>query len=187
MKLSEINEKNKVKISQGNANIICNDGSCSIDSNIGILGVEINYIGKTEITPQLPKGWFLQGNSSKIIIFTLQQIPIDKIELFTYEGLVDIKSVIVADLEGKKVPTNIIKAQPKWSNQDWSMDVEGVSWENFKDKSKKGIINKTKFNLPDYNLPKINKKDLKKIKRRATTAISRNISNPSSSGGSGGY
>ena len=79
MKLSEINEKNKVKISEGNANIICNDGSCSIDSNIGIMGIEINYTGKAEITPQLPEGWFLQGSNSKIIIFTLQQIPIEKI------------------------------------------------------------------------------------------------------------
>jgi len=186
MKLSEINEKNKVKISKGNANIICDDGSCSIDSNIGIMGIEINYVGKAEITPQLPEGWFLQGNNSKIVIFTLQQIPIEKTELFTYQGLVDIKSVIVADLEAKKVPTNVIKVKPKWTNQDWSMDVEGVTWENLKDKSKKGIINKTKFNLPDYGLPEVDKTktnvDKTKIRTRRRTTTSR-----VSSGGSGGY
>ena len=179
MKLSEINEKNKVKISEGSANIICNDGSCSIDSNIGIMGIEINYTGKAKITPQLPEGWFLQGSNSKIIIFTLQQIPIEKTELFTYEGLVEIKSVIVADIEAKKVPTNIIKVKPKWENQDWSMNVEGVTWENFKDKSKKGIINKTKYNLPDYDLPKVDKTKIKKIKRRKPTSTS--------GGSSGGY
>ena len=184
MKLSEINEKNKVKISEGNANIICNDGSCSIDSNIGIMGIEINYTGKAEITPKLPEGWFLQGSNSKIIIFTLQQIPIEKTELFTYEGLVEIKSVIVADIEAKKVPTNIIKVKPKWENQDWSMNVEGVTWENFKDKSKKGIINKTKYNLPDYDLPKVDKTKIK-TKRRTTT--SSYTTGGGSSGGSGGY
>ena len=184
MKLSEINEKNKVKISEGNANIICNDGSCSIDSNIGIMGIEINYTGKAEITPQLPEGWFLQGSNSKIIIFTLQQIPIEKTELFTYKGLVQIKSVIVADIEAKKVPTNIIKVKPKWENQDWSMNVEGVTWENFKDKSKKGIINKTIYNLPDYDLPKVDKTKIK-TKRRTTT--SSYTTGGGSSGGSGGY
>ena len=183
MKLSEINEKNKVKISEGNANIICNDGSCSIDSNIGIMGIEINYTGKAEITPQLPEGWFLQGSNSKIIIFTLQQIPIEKTELFTYEGLVEIKSVIVADIEAKKVPTNIIKVKPKWENQDWSMNVEGVTWENFKDKSKKGIINKTKYNLPDYDLPKVEK--ITKEKREKYKNFTRKLRETSRS--TGGY
>jgi len=183
MKLSEINEKNKVKISEGNANIICNDGSCSIDSNIGIMGIEINYTGKAEITPQLPEGWFLQGSNSKIIIFTLQQIHIEKKELFTYEGLVEIKSVIVADIEAKKVPTNIIKVKPKWENQDWSMNVEGVTWENFKDKSKKGIINKTKYNLPDYDLPKVDK--ITKEKRKKYKNFTRKLRETSRS--TGGY
>jgi len=183
MKLSEINEKNKVKISEGNANIICNDGSCSIDSNIGIMGIEINYTGKAEITPQLPEGWFLQGSNSKIIIFTLQQIPIEKTELFTYEGLVEIKSVIVADIEAKKVPTNIIKVKPKWENQDWSMNVEGVTWENFKDKSKKGIINKTIYNLPDYDLPKVDK--ITKEKREKYKNFTRKLRETSRS--TGGY
>ena len=183
MKLSEINEKNKVKISEGNANIICNDGSCSIDSNIGIMGIEINYTGKAEITPELPEGWFLQGSNSKIIIFTLQQIPIEKTELFTYEGLVEIKSVIVADIEAKKVPTNIIKVKPKWENQDWSMNVEGVTWENFKDKSKKGIINKTIYNLPDYDLPKVDK--ITKEKREKYKNFTRKLRETSRS--TGGY
>ena len=183
MKLSEINEKNKVKISEGNANIICNDGSCSIDSNVGIMGIEINYTGKAEITPKLPEGWFLQGSNSKIIIFTLQQIPIEKTELFTYEGLVEIKSVIVADIEAKKVPTNIIKVKPKWENQDWSMNVEGVTWENFKDKSKKGIINKTKYNLPDYDLPKVDK--ITKEKRKKYKNFTRKLRETSRS--TGGY
>ena len=183
MKLSEINEKNKVKISEGNANIICNDGSCSIDSNIGIMGIEINYTGKAEITPQLPEGWFLQGSNSKMLIFTLQQIPIEKTELFTYEGLVEIKSVIVADIEAKKVPTNIIKVKPKWENQDWSMNVEGVTWENFKDKSKKGIINKTKYNLPDYDLPKVEK--ITKEKREKYKNFTRKLRETSRS--TGGY
>ena len=183
MKLSEINEKNKVKISEGNANIICNDGSCSIDSNIGIMGIEINYTGKAEITPQLPEGWFLQGSNSKMLIFTLQQIPIEKTELFIYEGLVEIKSVIVADIEAKKVPTNIIKVKPKWENQDWSMNVEGVTWENFKDKSKKGIINKTKYNLPDYDLPKVEK--ITKEKREKYKNFTRKLRETSRS--TGGY
>ena len=61
------------------------------------------------------------------------------------------------------------------------MNVEGVTWENFKDKSKKGIINKTKYNLPDYDLPKVDKTKIK-TKRRTSTSTS-----GGSSGGSGGY
>ena len=183
MRLSEINKNNKSKISQGKASIICNEGICAIDSDIGIMGIEINYTGKAEITPQLPEGWYLQGSNSKILIFTLQQIPIEKTELFTYKGLVEIKSVTIADYEAKRVITNITKVKPTWLNQVWSMDVEADTWDNLKDKSKTGIINKTKYNLPDYDLPKVEK--ITKEKREKYKNFTRKLRETSRS--TGGY
>ena len=66
MKISQLN---KIKrISDGKATIICNDGECSVDCNVDIMGIQIHFKGKAEITPNLPKGWFMQGNKNTILI-----------------------------------------------------------------------------------------------------------------------
>ena len=166
-KISEVYDFSS-KIASGTATISCEEGECLISSNKEIMGIEINFRGKANITPELPEGWYLRGNNSKIIIFTLQNVPIKNQLLFKYEGVIELKKVIVANTEAKQFKCIIKKNKSKWLNQDWSMNVEGVTWENFKDKSKKGIINKTKYNLPDYDLPKAEptKKTIKTTQRR---------------------
>ena len=51
------------------------------------------------------------------------------------------------------------------------MDVEADTWDNFKDKRRKGKVRVTSYNLPDYNLPKVKptKKTKKTVQRRSRT------------------
>tara|TARA_Y100000592_G_scaffold97451_1_gene168222 strand:- start:588 stop:1121 length:534 start_codon:yes stop_codon:yes gene_type:complete len=175
-------ELNKTKLADGKSSIICNDGDCFIESNVDILGIEINFTGKAKITPTLPDGWIMQGNKSKMILFTLQGLPIKNQKLFTYIGEVKINKIIVANKDAKRISCEIRNVEASWTRQNWSMDIEADTWDNFKNKAKKGKISKTKYNLPDYGLPEVDKTKIKKTKRRTTT-----YTGGGSSGSTGGY
>ena len=86
--------------------------------------------------------------------------------------------------EAKRISCSIRNVEASWTRQNWSMDIEADTWDNFKSKSKKGKISKTKYNLPDYGLPELDKTKIK-TKRRTTT--SSYTTGGGSSGGSGGY
>ena len=152
-KISEIYDFSS-KIASGTATISCEKGECLISSNTDIMGIQIDFKGKANITPQLPENWYLQGNRKKMIIFTLQNLPIKNQLLFTYEGIINIKRIIVVNSEGKKFKCAIKKDKSQWTNQDWSLDVEADTWNNFKDITDNGKVNQTTYNLPDYDLPK---------------------------------
>ena len=86
--------------------------------------------------------------------------------------------------DAKRIFCAIRNVEASWTRQNWSMDIEADTWDNFKNKSKKGKISKTKYNLPDYGLPEVDKTKIK-TKRRTTT--SSYTTGGGSSGGSGGY
>tara|TARA_Y100001937_G_C7039122_1_gene293777 strand:+ start:343 stop:885 length:543 start_codon:yes stop_codon:yes gene_type:complete len=176
----------KTKLGYGKSSIICNDGECSIESNVDILGIQIDFVGIADITPTLPNGWIMQGNKNKMVLIALQGLPIKNQKLFTYEGTFTIKKVIVANNEARRIICNIENVNPVWTNQQWSMDIEADNWDNFKSRVKKGKATTTKYNLPDYGLPEVDKTktnvDKTKIRTRRRTTTSR-----VSSGGSGGY
>ena len=164
--------ENKHKLYDGYSKIICNDGECSIESNVDILGIEIDFVGTADITPTLPDGWIMQGNKNKMLLIGLQGSPIKNQKLFTYEGSFTIKKVIVANNEAKRIVCNIEKVNPTWTEQNWSMDIEADQWDNFKSKVKKGKATTTKYNLPDYGLPEAQPTKKTKIKtqtRRSST------------------
>jgi len=164
--------ENKHKLYDGYSTIICNDGECSIESNVDILGIEIDFVGIADITPTLPDGWIMQGNKNKMLLIGLQGLPIKNQKLFTYEGSFTIKKVIVANNEAKRIVCNIEKVNPTWTEQNWSMDIEADQWDNFKSKVKKGKATTTKYNLPDYGLPEAQPTKKTKIKtqtRRSST------------------
>jgi len=164
--------ENKHKLYEGYSTIICNDGECSIQSNVDILGIEIDFIGIADITPTLPDGWIVQGNKNKMLLIGLQGLPIKNQKLFTYEGSFTIKKVIVANNEAKRIICNIEKVNPTWTEQNWSMDIEADQWDNFKSRVKKGKATTTKYNLPDYGLPEAQPTKKTKIKtqtRRSST------------------
>ena len=164
--------ENKHKLYDGYSKIICNDGECSIESNVDILGIEIDFVGIADITPTLPDGWIMQGNKNKMLLIGLQGLPIKNQKLFTYEGSFTIKKVIVANNEAKRIICNIEKVNPTWTEQNWFMDIEADKWDNFKSKVKKGKATTTKYNLPDYGLPEAQPTKKTKIKtqtRRSST------------------
>ena len=163
---------NKPEPATGKSSIICNDGDCTIESNVDILGIEIDFIGTADITPTLPDGWIMQGNKNKMLLIGLQGLPIKNQKLFTYEGSFTIKKVIVANNEARRIICNIENVNPVWTNQKWSMSAEANQWDNFKSKVKKGKATTTKYNLPDYGLPEAQPTKKTKIKtqtRRSST------------------
>lgn len=175
-------EYNRTKLAEGKSSIICNDGDCFIESNVDIMGIEIDFTGNAKITPTLPEGWVMQGNKYKMLLFALQGLPIKNQKLFTYLGEIKINKIIVANKDAKRIFCAIRNVEASWTRQNWSMDIEADTWDNFKNKSKKGKISKTKYNLPDYGLPEVDKTKIKKTRRRTTT-----LTSGGSSGGSGGY
>ena len=181
-KISEVYNFNS-KIASGTATISYEKGKWAISSDTDIMGIEINFKGKVNITPQLPEGWYLQGNTHKIIIFTLQNLPIKNQLLFTYEGVIHIKNIIVVNSDAKKFKCVVKKDLSQWANQSWSLDTEADTWDNFKNIIPNGKVSKTKYNLPDYNLPKVNKRKIKKTKVKTSP----NRGGGRSSRGSGGY
>ena len=179
-----------LKPSDGFATIVCNDGDCSIDSNVEILGIEINFSGKAEITPTLPDNWIMQGNQNKLLIFTLQNAPLQKHSLFNYIGEINIVKSVIANKNGLKINYFIEDSKSNWLTESLNFDINTSQWKDIKDFRKKGEVKKTSYNLPDYDLPKVNKKQLKQIRRRATTTAPTYTTgggSTSGSGGSGGY
>ena len=163
---------NKTEPATGKSSIICNDGDCTIESNVDILGIEIDFTGTADITPTLPDGWIMQGNKNKMLLIGLQGSPIKNQKLFTYEGIINIKRVIVANKDAKQIKCNIKNVTPTWTNQHWDTSLEADQWDNFKSKVKKGRATTTKYNLPDYGLPEAQPTKKTKIKtqtRRSST------------------
>jgi|TARA_A100001201_G_scaffold99142_3_gene85293 hypothetical protein len=169
------------KIGNGIATISLENGKCFINSDTEIMGIEINFKGKATIKPTLPNQWYLRGNSNKIIIFTLQNVPIKNQLLFEYEGTMKLISGIVANKQAKKIKCIVKKDESKWINQEWSVDVEQDIWDNFKDITPNGNVTKTSYIIDD-DLPEVEKTKIKKTRRRTTTTTTR-----VSSEGSGGY
>ena len=137
------------------------------------MGMEINFRGAAKITPKLPQGWYLRGNKRKMIIFAMQNVPIKNHLLFEYEGYVKIDSIIVANSEGKQIFCSINKNSANWISNVWDYSSEENTWGNFKDKVRKGAVNKTSYIIDD-DLPK--SKQIKETKIRRTRRTTRRIS-----------
>jgi len=149
--------------------IIADNGICSLEADVGVMGIQLEFKGTAQITPQLPEGWILQGNNNTIIIFTLQNNPIQNQTLFSYVGSMEIVSAIVSNDKGERLSERITRNYSNWGSQSFDFSVDTSSWEDYKDTKRVGKVKKTTYNLPDYNLPKVEKKT--KIKR--TKASSR--------------
>jgi hypothetical protein len=143
--------------------ITIDNGICSLEADVGVMGIELKFEGKAEITPQLPEGWILQGNNNTIIIFTLQTNPIQNQTLFSYVGSVEIIGAIISNDKGERLSERIKRNYSNWGSQEFDFSVDTSSWEDYKDTKRVGKVKKTTYNLPDYDLPKVEKKT--KIKR----------------------
>ena len=85
--------------------LIYGNGNCSISSNEDIRGLEIRYKGVVSIIDKTPEGFTILVNKNKILIFPLGEGNLT--ELFDYQGEFRVISVLVADKDGKQVPTSI--------------------------------------------------------------------------------
>tara|TARA_Y100000356_G_scaffold133139_1_gene139724 strand:- start:594 stop:1145 length:552 start_codon:yes stop_codon:yes gene_type:complete len=168
------------KIGNGTSVISCEKGSCVISSDTDILGIEIHFTGKVNIKPTLPEGWYLRGNNNKIIIFTMQNVPIKNQLLFVYEGTITLNKCVVANSEAKQIKCIVKRDESQWIKQKWSLDIEADTWDNFKDITPNGKVTKTSYIIDD-DLPEADKTKIK-TRRRTTTSTS-----VVSSGSTGGY
>tara|TARA_Y100001937_G_scaffold101903_1_gene139926 strand:- start:646 stop:1179 length:534 start_codon:yes stop_codon:yes gene_type:complete len=168
-----LHKKDRIRIRkpkrQEKAIIMVDNGICSLEADVGVMGIQLEFRGKAEITPDLPEGWILQGNRSRMIMFTLQALPIQNQTLFTYTGSIDILKAIVSNDKGEQLSEAIKTSNSNWDSQSFNFMVDTTSWEDYKDTKRVGKVKKTIYNLPDYDLPKVEKKT--KIKR--TQASSR--------------
>ncbi len=148
------------------ATITCYDGECFLDADTEVSGIELNFKGKAQITPELPEGWVMQGNKNKILIFNLQGPAITKQLLFTYKGYVKIFKTIICDSKGIRLSENISNQYIELTKEYTNFDIQTNTWDNMKNKTRKGSVKRTSYKLPDYGLPKLNKtKKFKKKKR----------------------
>ena len=168
-----INKKDRIRIRkpklQEKAIIIADNGICSLEADVGVMGIQLKFKGTAQITPELPEGWILQGNNNKIIMFTLQSNPIQNQTLFSYKGSIKITNMIISNDKGERLSERITRNYSNWGSQSFDFSVDTSSWEDYKDTKRVGKVKKTTYNLPDYDLPKVEKKT--KIKR--TKASSR--------------
>ena len=142
--------------------ITIDNGICSLEADVGVMGIQLKFKGKAEITPELPEGWILQGNNNTIIMFTLGTNPIQNQTLFSYVGSIQIFGTIVSNDKGERLSERITKNYSNWGSQLFDFSVDASSWEDYKDTKRVGKVKKTTYNLPDYNLPKVEKKKIKR-------------------------
>ena len=187
-----INKKDRVKLKkprlQEKAIIMADNGICSLEADVGVMGIQLKFKGTAQITPELPEGWILQGNNNTIIIFTLQNNPIQNQTLFSYVGSMEIVGAIVSNDKGERLSERIKRNYANWGSQSFDFSVDTSSWEDYKDTKRVGKVKKTTYNLPDYDLPKVDKQIKKQQQRteRSQRTYSRTTSSSGSSG-SGGY
>ena len=171
---------NTSRVGPRKATISCEQGECSLDSEVEIMGIQIHFQGKAEITPKLPEGWILQGNNNKMLIVSLSGVPIKKQTIFTYKGKINISNLILSDKNANKVTCGRQISRDDWESQSDSLSSDTTNWNEMEIKKTTDKIRKTIYNLPDYNLPEVDKKQIKKQRRtRAATTTS--------SGSIGGY
>ena len=87
------------------AKLYYGDGNCSILNAENIRGVEIRYKGAISIIDKTSDSFAIANQNNGIIIFPTGEGFLS--ELFEYKGNFKILAVMVADNNGKRVPTSI--------------------------------------------------------------------------------
>tara|TARA_R110000824_G_scaffold165094_2_gene341679 strand:- start:575 stop:1108 length:534 start_codon:yes stop_codon:yes gene_type:complete len=164
--------KNKRIKKEEKAIIVINDGVCSIESGADVLGIELKFKGNAKITPELPEGWIMQGNTKKILMIGLNGVSIRNQILFSYVGYMDIINVIVSNDKGKQLSEVIKTDYAQWGDQTFDFSIDTTIWKDHKDKKRFGSVKRTSYKLPDYGLPKLDKKKKFTRKKRETSRSS---------------
>ena len=88
------------------ATLYYGNGQCSIEGK-DIMGVQIQYKGSINIEDKTSIKFIINHKKNNILIFPIAKGTLN--ELFDYEGNLEIKQIIVSDIYGKKVYTDIKK------------------------------------------------------------------------------
>ena len=164
--MKAINKKDLIKKvrfrKEEKAVILVDNGVCSLQTDVDIMGIQFEFNGTAEITPQLPEGWILQGNGSRMIMIALQGNPIQNQVLFNYKGNIDIVKAIISNDKGERLSEVIKRSNANWGAQEFDFSIDTSSWEDYKDTKRVGKVKKTIYNLPEYDLPKVDKITRKK-------------------------
>ena len=94
--------------------ITIDNGVCSLQADVDVMGIQIEFNGTAEITPQLPEGWILQGNAKRMIMITLQGNPIQNQALFNYKGNIEITKAIISNDKGERLSERITRNYSNW-------------------------------------------------------------------------
>jgi len=86
------------------AKLYYGNGNCTIEGS-DIRGVEIRYRGAIKIEDKTSGSFAIASHNNSIMIFPIGEGVLN--DLFNYIGEFKILSVIVADINGEKVPTTI--------------------------------------------------------------------------------
>ena len=86
------------------AKLYYGNSECTIEGT-NIMGVEIRYRGAIKIKDKTSKYFAIANQNNGIMVFPIGKGTLN--ELFSYVGEFRILSVIVADINGEKVPTTI--------------------------------------------------------------------------------
>ena len=86
------------------AKLYYGNSECTIEGT-NIMGVEIRYRGAIKIEDKTSKSFAIAHQKNGIMVFPIGKGTLN--ELFSYVGEFRILSVIVADINGEKVPTTI--------------------------------------------------------------------------------
>ena len=164
--MKAINKKNAIRKYSSRleekAIITIDNGLCSLQADVDVMGIQIEFNGTAEITPQLPEGWILQGNAKRMVMVTLQGNPIQNQALFNYKGNIEVIEAIISNDKGERLSERITRNYSNWGSQEFNFSRDTTNWKNHKDTKRVGKVNRTAYNLPDYNLPKVEKKKIKR-------------------------
>ena len=164
--MKAINKKNAIRKYSSRleekAIITIDNGLCSLQADVDVMGIQIEFNGTAEITPQLPEGWILQGNAKRMVMVTLQGNPIQNQALFNYKGNIEVIEAIISNDKGERLSERITRNYSNWGSQEFNFSRDTSNWEDYKDTKRVGKVNRTAYNLPDYNLPKVEKKKIKR-------------------------
>lgn len=87
------------------AKLYYGNGNCSIEGQ-GVIGIQIHFKGAIIIEDKTPFNYVVNANNNIILIAPIANGE-DLSELFDYQGVFKISSIIASDREANKIPISI--------------------------------------------------------------------------------
>tara|TARA_R100000742_G_C4275912_1_gene96644 strand:- start:314 stop:757 length:444 start_codon:yes stop_codon:yes gene_type:complete len=110
-------------------NLSYGSGEVSLDNNISIVAIQIQFKGVVKINQTLPKEFTIYNSKNKIIIYSMSLNVLPDL-LFTYNGNFRILSCIASNNKGEKIDITITNDNLGfWQKQNTTWET-GIGWES---------------------------------------------------------